>query len=73
MMNQVNQTYISEKLIKIFKSAKKFFVNFDSAFNNFSSLLVKVIPGLIMETETLSIFPCKAKLLEKWFYLKIQI
>ena len=44
-----------------------FFVNFDSAFNNFSSLLVKVIPGLIMETETLSIFPCKAKLLEKWF------
>ena len=30
MMNKVNQTYISEKLIKIFKSAKKFFVNFDS-------------------------------------------
>ena len=26
----MNQTYISEKLIKIFKSAKKFFVNFDS-------------------------------------------
>ena len=30
MMNKVNQTYISEKLIKIFKSAKKFFVNLDS-------------------------------------------
>ena len=30
MMNKVNQTHISEKLIKIFKSAKKFFVNFDS-------------------------------------------
>ena len=30
MMNKVNQTYISEELIKIFKSAKKFFVNFDS-------------------------------------------
>ncbi len=30
MMNKVNQTYISKKLIKIFKSAKKFFVNFDS-------------------------------------------
>ena len=30
MMNKVNQTYISEKLIKIFKSARKFFVNFDS-------------------------------------------
>ena len=44
-----------------------FFVTFDSAFNNFSSLPVKVIPGLIMETETLSIFPCNAKLLEKWF------
>ena len=29
-MNKVNQTHISEKLIKIFKSAKKFFVNFDS-------------------------------------------
>ena len=31
MMNKVNQTYISEELIKIFKSAKKFFVNFDKA------------------------------------------
>ena len=30
MMNKVNQTYISEQLIKIFKSAKKFFVNLDS-------------------------------------------
>ncbi len=30
MMNKVNQTYISEELIKIFKGAKKFFVNFDS-------------------------------------------
>ncbi len=30
MMNKVNQTYISEELIKIFKSTKKFFVNFDS-------------------------------------------
>ena len=30
MMNKVNQTHISEKLIKIFKSAKEFFVNFDS-------------------------------------------
>ena len=30
MMNKVNQTYISEELIKILKSAKKFFVNFDS-------------------------------------------
>ena len=30
MMNKVNQTYISEEIIKIFKSAKKFFVNFDS-------------------------------------------
>ena len=30
MMNKVNQTYISEELIKIFKRAKKFFVNFDS-------------------------------------------
>ena len=30
MMNKVNQTYISEELIKIFKSAKKFFVNFES-------------------------------------------
>ena len=30
MMNKVNQTYISEELIKISKSAKKFFVNFDS-------------------------------------------
>ena len=29
MMNKVNQTYISEEIIKIFKSAKKFFVNFD--------------------------------------------
>jgi len=29
-MNKVNQTYISEELIKIFKSTKKFFVNFDS-------------------------------------------
>ncbi len=29
-MNKVNQTYISEEIIKIFKSAKKFFVNFDS-------------------------------------------
>ena len=30
MMNKVNQTYISEEIIKIFKNAKKFFVNFDS-------------------------------------------
>jgi len=30
MKNKANQTYISEELIKIFKSAKKFFVNFDS-------------------------------------------
>tara|TARA_B100000900_G_scaffold231802_1_gene196869 strand:+ start:459 stop:1259 length:801 start_codon:yes stop_codon:yes gene_type:complete len=29
-MNKVNQTYISEEIIKIFKNAKKFFVNFDS-------------------------------------------
>ena len=29
MMNKVNQTYISEEIIKIFKSTKKFFVNFD--------------------------------------------
>ena len=28
-MNKVNQTYISEEIIKIFKSTKKFFVNFD--------------------------------------------
>jgi len=30
MMNKVNQTYISQEIIKIFKSAKKFFINFDS-------------------------------------------
>jgi 3'(2'), 5'-bisphosphate nucleotidase len=30
MNSKVNQTHISEELIKIFKTAKKFFVNFDS-------------------------------------------
>ena len=30
MMDKVNQTYISEELIKIFKSSKKFFVNLES-------------------------------------------
>ena len=30
MMNKIDQTYISEELIKIFKSAKKFFTDLDS-------------------------------------------
>ena len=30
MMNKVNQSYISEEVIKIFKSAKNFFSNLDS-------------------------------------------
>ena len=50
MMNKVNQTYISEEIIKIFKSTKKFFVNFDLidlkvSYNNGDS------PLTILDTE----------------------
>ena len=44
-----------------------FFEALASNFKSISNLPVKVMPGFIIETDTLSSFPCMERVFEKWF------